>query len=216
MPRDYDLEGACYPSEAHFRSPRTHGQGLVHKQRFQTLSAPPNIPQPGDTLIVDISDHFSDDVDVGQTLKLPSAHLAQIHNHASPYFQNERLQNFVERDISDQSNFMSLFVLIELPLLCYVFTLPLCASKHVNIMTCHFVRSAGSCLTLEVISGPSQGLQFSVQSTNPSHLPLTLGRVSPSDLLIKDSEVSGKHAMIKWNLDVDSLCALGLVIEFLR
>jgi protein phosphatase len=28
-----------------------------------------------------------------------------------------------------------------------------------------------------------------------------LGRVSPSDLLIKDSEVSGKHALIKWNLD---------------
>lgn len=28
---------------------------------------------------------------------------------------------------------------------------------------------------------------------------MTLGRVSPSDLLLKDSEVSGKHAMINWN-----------------
>ncbi|KAM4116066.1 hypothetical protein ACJW30_02G022600 [Castanea mollissima] len=56
-----------------------------------------------------------------------------------------------------------------------------------------------SCLTLEVISGPSRGLRCSVQSTNTSRLPLTLGRVSPSDLLLKDSEVSGKHAMINWN-----------------
>ncbi|KAE9606444.1 putative protein-serine/threonine phosphatase [Lupinus albus] len=58
-----------------------------------------------------------------------------------------------------------------------------------------------SCLTLEVITGPSCGLHCSVQSTNPSRLPLTLGRVSPIDLLIKDSEVSGKHALINWNLD---------------
>ncbi|XP_059632540.1 protein phosphatase 2C 70 [Cornus florida] len=59
----------------------------------------------------------------------------------------------------------------------------------------------GSCLTLEVISGPSRGLRCSVQSTNTSRLPLTLGRVSPSDLLLKDSEVSGKHALINWNLN---------------
>lgn len=70
------------------------------------------------------------------------------------------------------------------------------------------VRIAGSCLTLEVISGPSCGLRYSVQSTNPSSLPLTLGRVPPSDLLIKDSEVSGKHALIKWNMDVNSFSSL--------
>ncbi|KAJ6318578.1 hypothetical protein OIU76_014018 [Salix suchowensis] len=57
-----------------------------------------------------------------------------------------------------------------------------------------------SCLSLEVISGPSRGLRCSVQSINASRLPLTLGRVS-SDLLLKDSEVSGKHAMISWNAD---------------
>lgn len=65
------------------------------------------------------------------------------------------------------------------------------------------VRTAGSCLTLEVTSGPSLGVRCSAQSTNTSRLPLTLGRVSPSDLVLKDSEVSGKHAMINWNLNVN-------------
>lgn len=65
------------------------------------------------------------------------------------------------------------------------------------------VRSAGSSLTLEVISGPSRGDRCSISSTNTSRLPLTLGRVSPSDLLVKDSEVSGKHALINWNLNVN-------------
>ena len=85
-----------------------------------------------------------------------------------------------------------------------------------NMSTCICVRSAGSCLTLEVISGPSRGLRCSVQSTNSSRMPLTLGRVSPSDLLIKDSEVSGKHALIKWNLDVNSLCSLGPAFGFFK
>ncbi|ESW29154.1 hypothetical protein PHAVU_002G047600 [Phaseolus vulgaris] len=162
LPRDYDLEGACYPSEVLFRSPRTHGQGLVHKQRLQTLPVPPTAPQCGDTLVVDvISDPSSDDVDVGQTLRLSSAQLAQFQKQGTPNIRNDRLQDLVQWNISDQR----------------------------------------SCLTLEVINGPSRGLRCSVQSTNSSRLPLTLGRVSPSDLLIKDSEVSGKHAMIKWNLD---------------
>ncbi|XP_004296916.1 PREDICTED: protein phosphatase 2C 70-like [Fragaria vesca subsp. vesca] len=58
-----------------------------------------------------------------------------------------------------------------------------------------------TCLNLEVISGPSRGLRYSIPSTNSSRLPLTLGRVPPSDLLLKDSEVSGKHASINWNLN---------------
>ncbi|KAE8685581.1 Protein phosphatase 2C 70 [Hibiscus syriacus] len=57
-------------------------------------------------------------------------------------------------------------------------------------------RDQRSCLSLEV-SGPARGTRCSVQS-NTSRLPLTLGRVSPSDLLLKDGEVSGKHAMITW------------------
>lgn len=65
----------------------------------------------------------------------------------------------------------------------------------------NIIADQRSSLTLEVISGPSRGLSCSVQSTSTSRLPLTLGRVSPSDLLLKDSEVSGKHAMINWNLN---------------
>ena len=72
------------------------------------------------------------------------------------------------------------------------------------------VRSAGSSLTLEVISGPSRGDRCCISSTNTSRLPLTLGRVSPSDLLVKDSEVSGKHALINWNLNVNLLTTLSL------
>lgn len=56
-----------------------------------------------------------------------------------------------------------------------------------------------SILMLEVISGPSQGLHYSIKSTDSSRLPLTIGRVAPSDFLVKDSEVSGKHALITWN-----------------
>ncbi|XP_022862348.1 protein phosphatase 2C 70-like [Olea europaea var. sylvestris] len=58
-----------------------------------------------------------------------------------------------------------------------------------------------SILMLEVISGPSCGLHYSIQSTNTSRLPLTVGRVSPADILLKDSEVSGKHATINWNVN---------------
>lgn len=68
------------------------------------------------------------------------------------------------------------------------------------------VRSAGSVLNLEVISGPSCGARYFVQSTNKSKLPLTLGRVSPSNVLVVDSEVSGKHAMINWNQKVRVYC----------
>ncbi|GMJ01864.1 kinase associated protein phosphatase, ROOT ATTENUATED GROWTH 1 [Hibiscus trionum] len=56
-----------------------------------------------------------------------------------------------------------------------------------------------SCLSLEVVSGPSCGLHCSVQSTSTVGLPFTLGRVPPSNLLLKDLEVSGKHARINWN-----------------
>ncbi|KAM7488635.1 hypothetical protein LguiB_026119 [Lonicera macranthoides] len=56
-----------------------------------------------------------------------------------------------------------------------------------------------SILMLEVTSGPSRGLRCSIESTNTSGLPLTLGRVSPSNFIVKDSEVSGKHAIIDWN-----------------
>ncbi|OIW12828.1 hypothetical protein TanjilG_24761 [Lupinus angustifolius] len=161
LPRDYDLEGACYPSEGHFRSPRTHG--LVYKQRLPAVSLSSNVlqgnPATSDSLVLDITSDPSEDV--GQTLKLSPANFAEIQKHTGANFENARPRAFVQKDISDQR----------------------------------------SCLTLEVIDGPSLGLHYSVLSTSPSRLPLTLGRVSPSDLLIKDLEVSGKHALIKWNLD---------------
>lgn len=64
-----------------------------------------------------------------------------------------------------------------------------------------YTANQGSFLKLEVVSGPSRGLQHSVQSTNTSKLPVTIGRVSPGDVILKDSEVSGKHAMINWNVN---------------
>ncbi|VAI23809.1 unnamed protein product [Triticum turgidum subsp. durum] len=58
---------------------------------------------------------------------------------------------------------------------------------------------ARSHLALEVIAGPSHGINRYLQSGNTSMLPMTLGRIPQSDLVLKDSEVSGKHARIDWN-----------------
>ncbi|GAB2295189.1 hypothetical protein Dimus_029364 [Dionaea muscipula] len=63
------------------------------------------------------------------------------------------------------------------------------------------IPEQGNCLTLEVITGPSRGLCYSLRSTYSSKLPLILGRNTPSDLVLKDPEVSGTHAMIKWNFN---------------
>ncbi|XP_027365650.1 protein phosphatase 2C 70 [Abrus precatorius] len=152
LPRHYDIEGASYPNESNLHLPPTHG--LVNKQRLPAVPFSSNVSQ-------DVICDPSEDVSVGQTLKLSPAQLAEIQKHTRESIENDRLQDIVQSDILDQR----------------------------------------CCLTLEVIDGPSRGLHCSVQSTNPSDLPLTLGRVPPSDLLIKDSEVSGKHAQIKWNLD---------------
>ncbi|XP_074344153.1 protein phosphatase 2C 70-like isoform X2 [Apium graveolens] len=71
--------------------------------------------------------------------------------------------------------------------------------NKVNEFVPEYFAAQRSILMLEVVSGPSRGLRYSTQSKNKPGLPLTLGRVPPSALLLKDSEVSGKHAMIKWN-----------------
>ncbi|KAK7343571.1 hypothetical protein VNO77_12402 [Canavalia gladiata] len=158
LPPDYDLEASCYLNESNFHLPQIHG--LVDKQRLPAVPFSSNMSQ-GDSLVLDIISDPSEDVAVGQTLKLSPAQLAKIQKQSRANFENDRSQDFEPREILDQR----------------------------------------SCLRLEVIDGPCRGLHCSVQSTNPSRLPLTLGRVPPSDLLIKDSEVSGKHAQIKWNLD---------------
>lgn len=97
----------------------------------------------------------------------------------------------------------------------------MCTKLNVNIILmiiCYLilwiVKSAGSSLILEVISGPSCGLQCSRQSTNSSVLPLTLGRISSSDLFLEDAGVSGKHAAINWNKNVLCLtCCAYLFLE---
>ncbi|XP_068331577.1 protein phosphatase 2C 70-like [Pyrus communis] len=156
LPRGYDLEGACFPSEGNFRSPRP--QGLVHKPRLPT--APPILTQ-SDSFVLDVISDAPEDILVGQTLKRPLAiqQLLEEQKNSRQSLEQERFQEFLPKDTLNQR----------------------------------------TCLNLEVISGPSHGLRCSVQSTNSSRLPMTLGRVPPSDLLLKDSEVSGKHALINWN-----------------
>ncbi|MCL7046503.1 hypothetical protein MKW94_028018 [Papaver nudicaule] len=78
---------------------------------------------------------------------------------------------------------------------------PTFVSSNYQEFTHNNSENQRSSLTLEVISGPSRGTRHYLQSTDASRLPLTLGRVSPSDLLLKDGEVSGKHALVKWNLN---------------
>ncbi|KAJ4795428.1 Protein phosphatase 2C family protein [Rhynchospora pubera] len=57
-----------------------------------------------------------------------------------------------------------------------------------------------STLSLEVISGPSSGLSMSITSAT-SLATLTIGRVPPSSLILKDSEVSGRHAVVNFNYE---------------
>ncbi|CAK9137192.1 unnamed protein product [Ilex paraguariensis] len=159
--RNYALEGAYQLKQAGFNSSRK--QGLAYKQR-----PPSTTPQltHSDSFVLDISDP-SEDILVGQTLKLPLlTNQADQHKH-------ERKEDLKYSSKSGVDNY--------------------CRPKSAG--------SAGSILTLEVISGPSCGLRCSIQSSNISRLPLTLGRVSPSDVLVNDSEVSGKHALINWNLN---------------
>lgn len=135
---------------------------------------PPTLSQltHSDSFILNISDP-SEEPYVGQTLKRPLT----THLEAQKYSRKEEL-NYDSRIEVDNDSFRP-FV-----------------PKHTADQ-----RNAGSILNLEVMCGPSRGTRCSLQSTNKSKLPLTLGRVPPSDLLVKDSEVSGKHAMINWNLD---------------
>ncbi|KAK4482889.1 hypothetical protein RD792_010062 [Penstemon davidsonii] len=71
----------------------------------------------------------------------------------------------------------------------------------VNKDTFRDLETQRSVLMLEVIDGPSRGIRYSIESTNTSKLPVTIGRVLPGDVVLKDTEVSGKHAMINWNVN---------------
>ncbi|KAL0368008.1 UNVERIFIED_CONTAM: protein phosphatase 2C 70 [Sesamum calycinum] len=126
---------------------------------------------PGDSFVLDIP-NTSDDSLVGQTLKRP---------HAANQF-GEKWISEKREDITSSPKYGA-------------------DKDSFRDFVPTYTDNRGSILMLEVISGASRGLQHSMQSTNTSKLPVTIGRVSPGDVILKDSEVSGKHAMINWNVN---------------
>ncbi|CAD5187729.1 unnamed protein product [Musa acuminata subsp. malaccensis] len=124
-----------------------------------------------DSLVLDVSYDASQDIEVGHTLKRSVTSSWPIDD---------------KKHIREDSNF-DIRIINEKP-----------RSPVSSFTDKKILRSS---LTLEVIAGPSHGLCCSRESASTSVLPLTLGRVSPSDLLLKDSEVSGKHANINWNVN---------------
>ncbi|XP_043693746.1 protein phosphatase 2C 70-like isoform X4 [Telopea speciosissima] len=125
----------------------------------------------GATLVLDVVSDLSEDVLVGQTLKRPLVSHRSIDEGKHAKKEDSK----------------------------YGLSVISADSYHGSLPKA--IRYQRSSLTLEVISGPSRGLRCSLQSTNTSRLPLTLGRVPPSEMLLNDSEISGKHAMINWNLN---------------
>ncbi|XVE81558.1 hypothetical protein DITRI_Ditri15bG0074500 [Diplodiscus trichospermus] len=131
--------------------------------------ASPHLAQ-SDSLVLDVISDPSEDILVGQTLKRPLV-TEHLVEALKPGRPENQSQNFKFGGEND-----SLQEIVP-----------------------KAISDQRSCLSLEVVSGPSRGIRCSVESTSSSRLPLSLGRVSPSDLLLNDSEVSGKHAMIYWN-----------------
>lgn len=163
-------------------------------------------------MVLDVISDASEDVSVGQTLKHPflSHQLAEEQKQDRLSSEYDKSKVFGAKDIPGQSNFLFLSLAeVNIQMSFYLFICKACQS-YIS------ARSAGSSLTLEVISGPCRGLRFSVHSTSTSKLPVTFGRVSPCDILLKDSEVSGKHALINWNLNVNFFITrlIGLVFGF--
>ncbi|KAL5782554.1 hypothetical protein ACOSP7_007583 [Xanthoceras sorbifolium] len=150
-------------------------EGLLRSPRTHGLVHKLRLPTTsphvtqGDSLVLDVISDAPEEISVGQTLKHPL-----VPDHLAEIRKHER-----QDDLSAN------------------FKLTLENEKVQEIVPKAIAYQ--SCLSLEVVSGPSRGLRCFIQSTSGSKLPLTLGRVSPSDLLLKDSEVSGKHALINWN-----------------
>ncbi|KAI3986037.1 hypothetical protein MKX01_039119 [Papaver californicum] len=126
----------------------------------------------GASLVLDVIPDPSEDLLVGQTLKRP--------------FLPNRILEEPKDTIKEETNYDPTFV---------------SNNAGYQEFTLNDAENQRSSLMLEVVSGPSRGTRHYLQSTDASRLPLTLGRVSPSDLLLKDGEVSGKHALVKWNLN---------------
>ncbi|XP_060217645.1 protein phosphatase 2C 70 [Lycium barbarum] len=124
-----------------------------------------------DSFVLDVCD-TSEDISIGQTLKRPL-----VFNQLA-----EEQKHIRPEDVKYRSN-------------------SAIQNEKFGDFVSKDTKDQRSILMLEVISGPCEGLQHSMQSTDTSRLPLTLGRVTPSDIVVKDSEVSGKHAMINWNIN---------------
>ncbi|XP_010546878.1 PREDICTED: protein phosphatase 2C 70-like isoform X2 [Tarenaya hassleriana] len=150
-------------------------EGLLHASLTEGCVYKQRLPSSsphltlGESLIVEVISEHPEDVSVGQTLK----HQAEKGQLAE--VQNYDWQDNQSHKLKHDRESIRLRELSPKP-----------------------IEDKRSWLFLEVISGPSVGLRFSVESTS-INLPLTLGRVSPSGLLVKDFEVSGKHAQINWN-----------------
>ncbi|CAN8244105.1 unnamed protein product [Cochlearia groenlandica] len=123
----------------------------------------------GESFVLEVISEPSNDA-LGQTLKPPSQKGALAEVQTYDW-QNDKSRNF-QHDLE---------------------------KYRLTELSPELVRDQRSCLSLEVIAGPSIGLQHAVHSASISKLPVNLGRVSPSDLVLKDTEVSGKHAQITWN-----------------
>ncbi|CAL9230879.1 unnamed protein product [Arabidopsis halleri] len=150
--------------------------GLLHSSltegRFYKQRLPSSSPHftQGESFVLEVISEPSDNALVGQTLKLP-AEKGSLTEVQTYDWQNNRNEN-LQYDLEKD--------------------------RVINLSP-GLVEDQRSWLSLEVIAGPAIGLQHVVNSTSSSKLPVKLGRVSPSDLALKDSEVSGKHAQITWN-----------------
>ncbi|ESQ41936.1 hypothetical protein EUTSA_v10013082mg [Eutrema salsugineum] len=151
-------------------------EGLLHSSltegrvyKQRLPSSSPHLTQ-GESFVLKIISEPSDDALVGQTLKHP-AEKVSLEEAQTYDLQNNISQN-LQHDLE---------------------------KDRLSELSPGLVKDQRSWLSLEVIAGPSIGLQYAVQSTSTSELPVKLGRVSPADLILKDAEVSGKHAQITWN-----------------
>ncbi|KAL1203307.1 Protein phosphatase 2C 70 [Cardamine amara subsp. amara] len=199
--REYDIEGACYQNEGLLHSSLTEGR--VYKQRLPSSS--PHLTQ-GESFGLQVISEPSDNGSVGETLKHPFDKGTQAElqtydwqNNRSQNLQHDlekaRLTDLPPRVVKDQSNFFIFYF----PRVCNNTTSIHFCSELCKTYNIFCVRSAGSWLCLEVTAGPAIGLQHAVHSASTSKLPVNLGRISPADLVLKDLEISGKHAQITWN-----------------
>ncbi|XP_057849582.2 protein phosphatase 2C 70 isoform X2 [Cryptomeria japonica] len=111
-----------------------------------------------------------EDLSVGQTQRSPTV---------------VRWNADVDIDVSNDNHFNPSIVCIE--------------EDHPPVSRAEDVSIQCSKLTLEVISGPSTGVNISHESEGICNLSLRIGRVPQNDLVVNDPEVSGKHAVVNWN-----------------